>query len=61
MNVRMLLVVWVGARPCVWVWGGAGRIRLCLAAESAAGPLRLMGRRGVGVTGRAADSALGEQ
>ena len=43
------------------VWRGAGRIRLCLAAESAAGLLRLMGRRGVGGAGRAADSALGEQ
>ena len=62
MNViRMLVVVWVGARPRVWVWGGAGRIRLYLAAESDAGLLRLMGRRGVGVAGRAADSTLGEQ
>ena len=61
MNViRMLVVVWVGARPCVWVWGGAGRIRLYLAVESAAGLLRIMGRRGVGVAGRAADSNLGE-
>ena len=62
MNVRrMLVVVWVEARPCVWVWGGAGGIRLCLAAESTAGLLRLVGRRGVGVAGRAADSTLGEQ
>ena len=43
------------------VWVGAGRIRLCLAAESTAGLLRLMGRRGVRVAGRAADLALGEQ
>ena len=36
------------------VWGGAGGIRLCLAAEPAAGLLRLTGRRGMGVAGRAA-------